>query len=79
MAFRPVRDFSVYSVWIIGAKTATYAKIKPLERAIAVGRKVMFQRQGHDTWQHGWIAEPPEERKGLGGGTIWITTTEPTP
>jgi hypothetical protein len=66
------RDWSVFPVWITDAPTMEYAKVRALDGALGIGRRVQVQR-GQREWLSGRVVEHPEGLDGHGGGTVWIT------
>ena len=64
-----VRDWSVYPV-LIDDETFTYAKVRALEGALGVGRRVQFQRE-REEWCSGRVVEMPDGHT-RGGGTVCI-------
>lgn len=71
------RDWSVHPVWILGESSPSYAKVRPLAGGLVVGAPVQIQRERETRWRLASIAEPPDDRAGLGGGTLWIELVTP--
>jgi hypothetical protein len=54
------REFNEYRVWIVGEPASEYAKVRPEEGALGVGRRVAVQREGQRDWLPGTlVAAPP--------------------
>lgn len=67
-----VRDFSVFPVHVVGEAKPEYAKVRALDGALGVGRRVDVQRKGHTRWQRGRVVESQS------AGTVWIELVDRT-
>ena len=65
------RDWSVYPVWLLGAQSGEYAKVRAVEGAIGVGRRVNIQREGSTAWLPAQVAEQPAGLDGH-GFRVWV-------
>lgn len=65
------REFTEYPIRFEGEPRMEYAKVRPEEGALATGRRVSVQREGHDQWLAATIINAPPGVT-VGGFVLWL-------